>query len=255
LVYPHWSPKRVNRFTREIFGHCGLTLVEMAHVSGLTRAQCRQYIHVEGKHHLSSAIDGKRGAIIISAHLGNWEAGLMLYPLLAEMPLLSIAKPIKAPFANRWFMQFRTRFGNVVVPKKNVFGLMLNTLRQGDSVGLMMDVARWKQNVPVRFMGYRTTVSAASALLALRSRSPVIPVFCLRGADGRLTVRVEPPVPIRRTSDLPNDLHYNSQRMTSIIERAVRQNPEQWLWMMKRWKSYSPELYADCFLGRELIKI
>jgi lauroyl/myristoyl acyltransferase len=60
-----------------------------------------------------------------------------------------------------------------------------------------------------------------------------------------LIVRIEPPVEIKRTNNLRTDLQTNTQRITARVEQAVRKNPEQWFWALKRWKDFYPGLYPE----------
>jgi KDO2-lipid IV(A) lauroyltransferase len=99
--------------------------------------------------------------------------------------------------------------------------------------------------VEVNFFGRRATATPAAALLGLRCKSPIIPAFCHRNPKGKLIVRVEPPVKVKRTRDLRYDLQFNTQLITDRVERAVRNYPDQWNWMLKRWKEYYPDLYPE----------
>jgi KDO2-lipid IV(A) lauroyltransferase len=245
FVHPHWSIERVHRFARRVFRHFGITLVELANMTCLPPSQCLQRIHIEGANHIAEATEQGNGSIIISAHLGNWEAALQVYPLYFKHPLLCVSKALGIGLADRWLVRSRTRFGNITVPKKGASSQMLKHLRQGGSVGLMMDMNRQKQSVQVNFMGYRATASFAAAMLAIRSNSPVIPVTCVREKDGQLRMQVAPAILMRRTSDLRADLQYNTQRMTNAIEQAIYRNPEQWFWMQKRWETYYAGLYTN----------
>jgi KDO2-lipid IV(A) lauroyltransferase len=109
----------------------------------------------------------------------------------------------------------------------------------------MMDISRRFDGVEVNFFGRRATATPAAALLGLRCKSPIIPAFCHRNPKGNLIVRVEPPVEIKRTKDLRSDLQFNTQLITDQVERAVRNYPEQWNWMLKRWKEFYPGLYPE----------
>jgi KDO2-lipid IV(A) lauroyltransferase len=80
-------------------------------------------------------------------------------------------------------------------------------------------------------------------MLALRCRCPVLPVFCLREADGTIGIQVGATIDMLRSGDLRQDLRVNTQRITDVVEAAVRQHPEQWHWLMKRWKEHYPHLY------------
>ena len=69
-------------------------------------------------------------------------------------------------------------------------------------------------------------------------------MFCLRESDGGLEIYAEPAVEMRRSNDLRADLVENTQRITYVVERMIRQHPEQWQWLMKRWKEHYPHLYV-----------
>ncbi len=245
FVHPHWPVARVHRFTRKVFREFGITLIEALHTICSRPEQCLQRLDIEGAHHITEANQKGRGVIIISAHLGSWETALQLYPLCFERPLLCVHKVIGWERVDRLMIRSRTRFGNMLIPKKRAFGKMLKHLRQSGSVALMMDLSRQKQSVPVQFMGHRTSASLGAAMLAMRSGSPVIFVSCIRAPDGRLKMQVDPPITLQRTSDMRADLQQGTQLMTAVIERAVGRHPEQWFWMQKRWETYHAGLYTN----------
>ena len=70
-------------------------------------------------------------------------------------------------------------------------------------------------------------------------------MFCVRDDRGRLTVLVQPPLEMVRTGDLHADIQANTQSITDVVEKAVRQYPDQWFWVHKRWKKYYPDLYPE----------
>ena len=72
-----------------------------------------------------------------------------------------------------------------------------------------------------------------------------MPMFCIREPDGGLRIEVKPPLEIRRSGDLRVDLVANTQRVNDAVEQVVRQYPEQWFWVHKRWKKFYPELYPE----------
>jgi KDO2-lipid IV(A) lauroyltransferase len=110
-------------------------------------------------------------------------------------------------------------------------------------LAILIDMARRKDGVDITFFGKKATATPAVAMLALRCRCPVIPTFCIRESNGRIGIHVEPPVQMRRSSDLRADLVENTQRITEVVEHMVRKYPEQWHWLMPRWKEHYPELY------------
>nr|MDJ0722503.1 lysophospholipid acyltransferase family protein [Desulfobacterales bacterium] len=244
LVYPRWPSEQVHGFARRVFRHFGMTLIEAAHMACLPPEKCLERIDIKGDHHITAATAKGQSLIIISAHLGSWETALQVYPLVFKHPLLCVAKVLGLGRVDRLVIRSRTRFGNLMIPKKRAFDKMLKCLRHGGSVGLMMDLNRQKQAVDVRFMGHRASASLGAAMLAMRSNSPVFLATCIRAPNGRLKMQITPAIEMRRTSDLRADLQENTQRITATIEEAVCRHPEQWFWMQKRWETYHDGLYA-----------
>ena len=127
---------------------------------------------------------------------------------------------------------------------------MRQALRRGEVTGLLIDQAKRSESVDVRFFGKRVTATPAAALLAFRCKSPVLHIYCVREANGQLTFRVDPPLELKRTHDLRSDLITNTQMMTDVVEKAIREYPDQWLWLHKRWKKHYPHLYPEYFARR-----
>ncbi|MDJ0913385.1 MAG: hypothetical protein QNI95_07450 [Desulfobacterales bacterium] len=254
FVHPDWSTAKIHKFAKKVFGNFGITFFEMLQMKWRARDEILKSILLEGDEHVLRALEQKRGLIIISAHFGNWESALQLYPLYFNRTILGVVQSFEYEFMDRWIHGFRTRFGNRFIHKKGAMDVLTKTLRQNGIVALMIDMTRQKQGVPVKFLGHRATATPAAALLALRCKSPVIPNFCYRQPDGRLISRFKYPVPIARTNNLRADLQANTQTMTNIIEQTIRRNPDQWHWMQKRWKAFYPDLYPEYFAARKRYK-
>jgi KDO2-lipid IV(A) lauroyltransferase len=181
--------------------------------------------------------------IVVSGHLGSWEVGMQVMPCVLGVKLTGVAKKFKSNIVESQVHAARTRFGNEILYKKDALAEMTRVLREGGVLGLLVDMARRQDGVDVRFFGKRATATPAAAMLALRYRCPVVPMFCVREADGSLSIHAEPALEMLRTSDLRADLVENTQRVTAAVERMVRRYPEQWFWLMKRWKEHYPQLY------------
>ena len=246
FIHPDWSRGRQKAFLKNVFRHYGTMVAEMVQLSCHSGEEyIKRNCRIQGAENFSQALAAGRGVIFISGHLGNWENGFQLPALYFGAPLTGVAKAMKVRFFNRYLHNFRTRFGNRLLYKAGAFPEMRQTLRAGGVVAFLMDMPRQKEGIPVDFLEHPATATRVAALLARRCKSPVVPCFCIREADGRLTLRIEPPVALLQTRDIQADLAANTQRLTDVIAAAVRRNPEQWFWMQKRWKSFHPELYPD----------
>ena len=220
----------------------------------LSREQLSTQIRIEADEILTDAAAQKKGIIIITAHLGNYEMAAQAIPCHLGLQMAGVAKKLRNVWLNHFIHNLRTGFGNKIIYKKGALPEMMKTLRRGEMVAILMDISRRFDGVEVNFLGRRATATPSAALLGLRCKSPIIPAFCHRNSMGELIVPVEPPVEIRRTKDLRSDLQFNTQLITDRVERAVRNHPDQWNWMLKRWKEFYPELYPESKERIERIK-
>jgi KDO2-lipid IV(A) lauroyltransferase len=248
------SPQQIQCRAKHIFQHFGITILELLQMAYLSKQELVSKVRVEGKEILIEAVKKQKGVVLVTAHLGNYEVAAQVVPCLLGLQMASVAKKMRNAWLNRFIHNLRTRFGNKIIYKKGALPEMMQTLRQGAMVAILMDISRRFDGVEVNFFGRRATATPAAALLGLRCKSPIIPAFCHRNPKGNLIVKVEPPVEIQRTKDLRSDLQFNTQMITDRVERAVRNYPEQWNWMLKRWKEFYPGLYPESKNRLERIK-
>ena len=246
FVYPEWSTERVKRKSKRVFQNLGITILEICQMICFSRDDIINKVKIRGEEHLLNAMHNDKGAILISAHLGNWEIGLLYLVLHSNLPIVSVVRRLRNNLVNRWIHRLRTRFGNRIIDKDDALPEMVRVLRQGKILGIMIDQGtKSSLGVKITFFGKYITATPAAALLAMRCKSPVIPIFCNRNDDGMLSINIEPPLILKKTDDLRTDLRTNTQIMTDAIEKAIRRYPEQWFWVHKRWRKYYPHLYPE----------
>jgi KDO2-lipid IV(A) lauroyltransferase len=245
FTHPEWSRNQIEKISKRVFQNLSITFVEICQLATFSRQDVLNNVRIEGLDKLTRALQSNKGLVIVSAHLGNWEMGLQYTCCLLQKPILGVAKKIRFAPLNRWFHLLRTRFGIKIIYKKGSLPEMRQTLRRGGALGLLVDQSRRSEGVDVTFFGHKVTATPAAAFLAIRCQSIVLPIFCIRKADNRLTIEVKSPLEIKRTGDLRSDLRINTQIITDEVEKAVRQYPDQWFWVHKRWKKYYPYLYPE----------
>jgi KDO2-lipid IV(A) lauroyltransferase len=107
-------------------------------------------------------------------------------------------------------------------------------------VGILIDQNPAVGGVFVDFFGRPAATAAGAAAFALRTGAAVVPAFCYRRADDTLMVQVFPRVPVENTGDRERDILVNTQRFTAVIEEQVRERPDLWLWIHRRWMARPP---------------
>jgi KDO2-lipid IV(A) lauroyltransferase len=201
---------------------------------------------------MRAALARGRGVVSPIAHLGNWELqGVATAPLIGSSAV--IARPLDNPALDRRLVSFRTSTGNVVVYKKKALAQILKTLREGRVVAVMLDQnVQAKDGIFVRFFGRPACTTTVAAALAIKTGCPIVPAHCVRRADGRYRMVYGPLVEWTGSGRRDEDIAALTQQLTSIIEGWVRESPEQWLWLHRRWKTQPfPSLETPLAQGLE----
>jgi KDO2-lipid IV(A) lauroyltransferase len=148
-----------------------------------------------------------------------------------------VARALDSPALGVWADRLRGRAGVEVVDKRDAVRPVLEALRRGRLVGVLLDQnASRREGVFVPFFGRLASTSRAIAVLALRTETPVVPAFTQRVAGGRHRITIQPALALPRAADAAA-IEAVTARCTEIIEAAVRATPEQWLWMHDRWRT------------------
>jgi KDO2-lipid IV(A) lauroyltransferase len=255
FIHPDWPPEKIRELSKSVFQNLGITTAEILQMTCLSKEDILSKAVIKNEEHLHNAIKKHKGVIIISAHLGNWEMACLFARCYLQTPMAVVAKRLRPQIINRWIVGLRTRFGVAHLYKEGALSEMTRFLRQGHILGILIDQGiKSSESVEVNYFGRTVAATPAAAMLAMRCKSPVLPIFCVRETNSRFTIIVEPPLQLKRTRDLRDDLKTNTQIMMDAIEKAVRAYPEQWFWVHKRWKKHYPQLYPEYMARRRRYK-
>jgi KDO2-lipid IV(A) lauroyltransferase len=114
----------------------------------------------------------------------------------------------------------------------------LRSLKQGNFIGILLDQnVDWYDGEWVDFFGRPACTNKGLALLAMKTKAPVIPVWSWRRDDGNFELHIGQEVPLIDTGDKAQDVWDNTQAYTKVLEDIIRKRPEQWFWLHQRWKT------------------
>jgi KDO2-lipid IV(A) lauroyltransferase len=233
------APAERERLVRACWRHFGRITFDALAFPRLDQGALGRVLNVVGIEHAQRALAAGRGALIFSAHYGHWEAGAYAMGLLG-IPFAVIARPLDNPLLDRRLVALRGGTGNAVIPKRRAIRETMRALAAGTAVAILIDQDARGDGVFVPFFGRPASTTPTLALLALRTEAPIVPVFARVEPDGTITVHVEPIVLTRPTGDREADVVRVTAACTAVVESWVRRNPEQWLWMHRRWKTALP---------------
>lgn len=200
------------------------------------RPRFSEIAEIEGVEYLREGLSLGRGAVIATAHSGNWElmGGVLS---AAGFPIVGVAMRQKEAGFDRFINEYRQRVGMHITYKDNVRE-MFTLLKQGWAIGLLMDqdIGR-RDGIVFDWFGRPTNFVQGPAVLARHQNAPIIPGFIHRLPDGRHRILFYPPVFVERTKDKGADIRRAMKAVSRTLEQHIRRYPEEWFWLHDRWKS------------------
>jgi KDO2-lipid IV(A) lauroyltransferase len=177
-----------------------------------------------------------KGLITISGHLGNWELQGAAAATAINGPFTVAAVQQSNPYIDRFITQRRNAMGMQVAGSKESMKLLLKALRNKQAIGLVADqnAAEWTA-VFVDFFGRTAATHSGPAQLALKYRAPMLIGAAIRTGPGQFKI-LSQQVEIKEDDTLES----LTQRHVKILEGFIRQYPEQYFWLHRRWKTRPP---------------
>jgi Kdo2-lipid IVA lauroyltransferase/acyltransferase len=241
-AFPELEPARREEILRGVYENLGRVILAVARLPRLTPANIGRWVEYEGLEYYQQAIEKGRGALFMTAHLGNWELSASAHALFGN-PMHVMVRPLDNPWLDRLVDRYRRLAGNQTIAKQEAGRKVLRALRNNEAVGILIDQNTTDNDrVFVDFFGRPASAGSAFVKLALRSGAAVIPGFLLwRPQTRRYVLKFYPPLEWLHSGDSGRDLIDNTQLCHSVLERVIREQPEQWLWIHRRWKTQPEE--------------
>lgn len=233
LVFPEKEPSWIHRTSRSCFVHLGKCLLE---VMLMTPRRLEQVVEFRGEDSLRAAIGIGKGVIYVTGHIGNWE--LMGHAVAARFNLSVVAAPIEPEQVNDMIVGLRAGMGvrTILRTRPGASRELVRVFKENRIMGILIDQDTDVESAFVDFMGLRAWTPTAAASMALKFGAPVIFGYIQRTGDNRHVITVEGPLKLVETDDREKDIIANTALLTKKIEDRVRRNPEQWVWMHRRWR-------------------
>jgi len=235
-AYPEKEEKEKRHIAVKVFENLGKLFYEICWATTLSDEDFGRQVTIEGMHHINDAYAQGKGVLALTAHLGNWEFLAVVGQRIGH-PMSVVYRPLDFKPLEHFIVKMRARFGAKMIAKKKGFRKVLQRLQQKEMVGLLMDQnVAWREGVFAPFFNRPACTNKGLALLALKSGAPVIPIFLLREAEGYRCI-IQAQVRLIRTGDKTKDVEINTAAYNRVIEAMVRQYPEQWFWVHRRWNT------------------
>lgn len=251
IAFPDRSVLEHQRILQASCRNLGRMAAEFCHLPRLDADELATLVSFEDRDHWRAELERaeRTGAIILTAHFGNWELLAHAHGVWGH-PITLVHRPMRNHAVDAAIDAVRSCAGTRSIPKKAAAKEAIRTLRSKGILVIPSD-----QNQPARdgvfvdFFGVSACTNAGAARLAALTGVPVIPVFLVRDGESlHHRIVVLPDVQLVDTGDRQHDAVVNTERCSKIIEQMLHRYPEQWIWFHKRWKTRpegEPRIYAS----------
>jgi KDO2-lipid IV(A) lauroyltransferase len=200
-------------------------------------------IEVVGEEHLQAAYDQGKGVICLVPHLSSWEFAAITPPMLGY-ETSAASSVMKMKLLQKTMVKFRASRGMKNIPRDGSYDKLVEVLRKGECLILMIDQDTKVKSVFVDFMGKQAYTPTGATRLAFETGAVIVPMVMTRKEDDNYRFIIYPELPLINTGNPEYDILQNTQRQTKIMEDMVRTYPTQWVWMHPRWRTTVESLEA-----------
>lgn len=231
------SEGEIRSIAKRSFQNLGMMTIEFFRLPKMSVKAFETKVNIEGLEIYKKALDNKKGILLLLSHFGNWELmGLMSKFLGSSIAV--VARPIKKnQWVNHLVREIRRGTGLEVVSTEKASRKVMQLLSQNRMVGILIDQrAKRSEGIWVDFFGKKAPSTPALAVLAMRTGAPVLPVFMLRNGHRKHRLLIKEPLELADTGNIKRDVETNTQLMNQTLESMIRQYPDQWFWVHRRWE-------------------
>jgi KDO2-lipid IV(A) lauroyltransferase len=227
-AFPEKTEAERLAIARGMWDNLGRVMAEIANLPG-TRLTSRMTVH--GMENLPKSGES---ALFFSGHIGNWE---LAYPMAFDfgVPLTLIYRHANNPFADKMILKLRLSHASQLFPK-GIKGAtkLIRSIKEGSSVAMLVD-QKMNTGIPIPFFGRDAMTAPAIAEMALRYNKPILPARIVRRGGAHFDGYVYPKLEFNRTGDDKADARAIMVQINAMMESWIREYPEQWFWVHKRW--------------------
>jgi len=235
-AFPEMPETERGELVNRVFSDLGVGFVEMLRLDMMNgQDDLEKLFTIEGAQHIPDALALNRGCILLTGHVGSWEAGNFVLPTLG-FPIAVVAKPMRNPLVDAYFRRMRQSYGAYMIDSRKGARRIYKALKQNHVVGILMDQhIKKNEAVKVPFFGRPAHTTPIIAQIAMKHRVPIVPVFSYRNPDDTYLIKASAPILLEgELSD--ENIVANTAKLTKCIEDGIMHDVSQWFWVHRRWK-------------------
>jgi len=226
---------------KEVFRHFAMYLVDFFRFAHLTPKKVRRWIRIEGVEHMQEALSRGKGAIGLSAHLGNFELAAAVLALLG-FPVSAVVFTHQNSRVDAFFSRQRAGVGVQPIPVRSqnqraLFETSLSALRKNGILALVGDRDFFGNGLELPFFGKQVKIPRGPAAFSLRTGAPIVPGFLVREKDGSYRFMLEKPIYPPEGASREESVRRMTEQCVEVMSRYIRRYPTQWYLFQEFWRT------------------
>ena len=234
-AFPNLDEKKIKKLAKKTYQNLFIVLIEILYLPHLKKEEIENLISIKNPEVIQKALALNKGLIFVSAHFGNWEVLAISASLHIKTKFSIVTKPLRNPYVDKFINDWRTKFGNKIVPLglsvKNIFKELL----EKRIIALLADQRASQNSLELKFFNKLTHVYEGPAVLSIKTGAPLIFAIAIRRNDYSYLVELKEIA----QPDVENEqekIKIMTEKYISLLEDYIRIYPEQWLWFHNRWR-------------------
>jgi KDO2-lipid IV(A) lauroyltransferase len=234
LALPDLSPQRHEEIIKGMWENLGRTFGEYPHLSHLDIFSAASPLTIEGQHILEAIRAENRPIIFFLGHLANWEYATMPARVWG-FEIAQLFRPLNNPPLARFIIKVHKKIAPELVTKgQQGARQMIEVLKRGKNLSMLVD-QKLNEGLPIPFFNEPAMTAPALARLAIKFNAALVPVQVIRTKEHACHVIYHPPLPMHKELPQGQKIEAILQDVNQHLENWIRENPQDWLWLHKRW--------------------
>ena len=234
--FPDHSKEKIYDIAFRCYKSFSITLIELLAIPWLNRSQMEAMVECSNPELITKRYNQNKGVILLSAHFGNWEYIALSVSLQINIPFSVVVKPQRNPYVTKWLEEARTKWINKIIPSGLSIRQVYKELLDKKVVAMVADQRGPREGIKLDFMGRPAMFFSGPAMLSLKTGAPLLFGIPVRQPDYSYKAEM---FEVSR-ENLPESEEEKiielTRRQKEYLEKFIREYPDQWFWMHKRWK-------------------
>lgn len=222
------------------------TIIGFMRRNGKPKEALLKNVTFTNEHILQEAIEGHEKIIFVTGHYSNWE---LLPPAITSkfgITLVGVGRKLDSQLMDSVLIKNREQFGVEMLYKRGAIKGSIKALKENKAIGLLLDqhLGARQGGIEVDFFHHKVMHSPSASILARNFGAKIIPAYISTEDYEHYEVTFYPPIASLKTENKEEDIQVMTQAQASIMEQVIKDKPDEWFWVHKRWKGFYPEIYT-----------